>query len=105
LGSRDGVALDATAARLVGLEPALCRHLVMAHEAGLGVFDEKEIVLDADITPDWEPFEAAKTDWAIAGMNSMTKYPFFRKYFLEVEPVFKAGKATVNALRRLGVVR
>lgn len=105
LGSRDGVALDATAARLVGLEPALCRHLVMAHEAGLGAFEEKEISLDADIEPDWEPFEAAKTDWAIAGMNSMTKYAFFRRYFLEVEPVFRAGKATVNALRRIGVVR
>lgn len=105
LGSRDGVALDATAARLVGLEPAKCRHLVLAGEAGLGSFKADEIDFDSDIQPDWEPFEAAKTDWAIAGMNSLTKYAFFRRYFLEVEPVFRAGKATVNALRRVGVVR
>lgn len=105
LGSRDGVALDATAARLVGLEPSHCQHLMMAAKAGLGIFDEKDIEIDSDIVPDWEPFEPAKLDWAVAGMNRMTKYKFFRRHFLENDLVFNTGKKTVNALRNIGIVR
>lgn len=105
LGSRDGVALDATAQRLVGLEPTRCRHIVLAAEQKLGTIKEDEIELDSDLKPDWEPFVPAKMDWAIAGMNRMTKYKFFRKYILEVDPIFKAGKTVVNALRKVGIVR
>ena len=105
LGSRDGVALDASAARLVGLEPSKCRHLVLAGEAGLGKFASADIELDTDIKPDWEPFEEAKLDWAVDGMNRLTKYGFFRRYILQNNAIFNAGKATVNVLRNIGIVR
>lgn len=104
-GSRDGVALDATAARLVGLDPSKCRHLMLAAQEGLGKFAENDIELDTDIKPDWEPFEAAKLDWAVAGMNRMTKYGFFRRHFLENDAVFNSGKRVVNVLRNVGIVR
>jgi uncharacterized protein (DUF362 family) len=107
LGSTDAVALDATAMRLVGLDPARARHVVMAAQAGLGQFQPEEIQVDSDWEPEpgWTPFEPAQLDWAVAGMNRLSRYAWFRRYFLEVTPVFEAGKRTVNALRKVGVVR
>src|SRR5207245_11421221 len=46
LASRDPVALDATAMRLIGLEPATCRHVVHAEHLGLGRQAESEIDVD-----------------------------------------------------------
>ena len=40
LASRDSVALDATAMRLTGLDPQLCRHLMLTAEKGLGRWEE-----------------------------------------------------------------
>jgi uncharacterized protein (DUF362 family) len=105
LGSTDGVALDATAMRLVGLDSMKARHIRLAHEAGLGEFDAEQIVVDTDVEPDWEPFEPAKLDWAVAWMNRWSKYAWFRRYILEVEPIFRAGKWVTNALRRASIVR
>src|SRR5262249_23211600 len=46
LASRDPVALDATAMRLIGLEPVTARHAVHAQRIGLGTLAEKEIRID-----------------------------------------------------------
>src|SRR5205823_7592570 len=54
LASRDPVALDATAMRLIGLEPATARHLVHAHRIGLGAIDPAAIEVDG-------PFAELKT--------------------------------------------
>ncbi len=107
LGSTDAVALDATAMRLVGLDPTKARHVVMAAQAGLGKFQPEEIQVDSDWEPEpgWTPFEPAQLDWAVAEMNRLSRYAWFRRYFLEVTPVFKAGKRMVNILRKVGVVR
>jgi uncharacterized protein (DUF362 family) len=105
LASTDGVALDATTMRLVGLDPTKCRHIMLAHEAGLGAFYEHEIAVDSDVEPDWAPFEPAKLDWAVAWMNRWSKYAWFRHYVLEPESVFKAGKWVTNVLRGIGIVR
>ena len=43
LASTDGVALDATAARMIGVEPSDLYFLVVAQERGLGTFDAKDI--------------------------------------------------------------
>src|SRR5262249_32101897 len=43
LASRDAVALDATAMRLVGLEPERAVHVMMAAREGLGRFDVADI--------------------------------------------------------------
>jgi hypothetical protein len=79
----------------------------MAAQAGLGKFEPEEIQVDSDWEPEpgWTPFEPAQLDWAVAGMNRLSRYTWFRRYFLEVTPVFEAGKRTVNVLRKVGVVR
>jgi uncharacterized protein (DUF362 family) len=105
LGSSDAVALDSTAMRLVGLDSTKSRHVLMAHEAGLGKFYENEIELDSDIVPDWTSFEPAKLDWAVAWMNRWSKYAWFRRYILEVTSIFLLGKRIVGTLRKVGVVR
>lgn len=46
LASRDPVALDATACRLMGLDPAAVPHLAEAAAAGLGILDPERIHLD-----------------------------------------------------------
>ncbi|MBM4460186.1 MAG: DUF362 domain-containing protein [Chloroflexi bacterium] len=107
LGSADAVALDATAMRLVGLDPTRARHVVMAAQAGLGKFQPEDIQIDSDWEPEpgWTPFEPAQLDWAVAGMNRLSRYAWFRRYFLEVTPIFAAGKRMVNFLRKVGIVR
>ncbi len=46
LASRDPVALDATAMRLIGLEPTSSQHVVHAERIGLGILAEAEIAVD-----------------------------------------------------------
>jgi hypothetical protein len=48
LASADSVAIDATAARLMGYDPLAIPYLRMAHERGLGVADPREIELRGD---------------------------------------------------------
>src|SRR5208282_6242527 len=46
LASRDPVALDATAMRLIGLEPRSSRHIIHAEERALGTLATNEITVD-----------------------------------------------------------
>jgi uncharacterized protein (DUF362 family) len=48
LASADQVAIDAVAARLMGFDPMSIRYIRLAHEAGLGVGDPREIDLVGD---------------------------------------------------------
>jgi uncharacterized protein (DUF362 family) len=48
LASNDMVAIDATAARLMGIDPMSLRYIRLAHEAGLGVGDPAEIEMVGD---------------------------------------------------------
>jgi len=105
LGSRDPVALDATAMRLVGLDPSKCRHVVLAFEAGEGMFHENEITVDSDVECDWADFEPARLDWAVAWMNRLTKYAWFREHVLGVDAIFYPTKRLVGFLRNVGIVR
>lgn len=52
LASADSVALDATAARLMGYDPLAIPYLRMAHERGLGVADPRAIELAGDDVAD-----------------------------------------------------
>jgi uncharacterized protein (DUF362 family) len=105
LGSRDPVALDATAMRLVGLDPLKCRHVVLASEAGQGVFDETGITVDSNVHRDWTDFEPAQLDWAVDWMNRLTKYRWFREHILGVDAIFYPTKRLVGFLRTVGIVR
>jgi uncharacterized protein (DUF362 family) len=104
LASRDLVALDATAMRLVGLDPRRSQHLVIAAEQGLGAFDPEDIEVDGDWEKHRTQFEPAVLDWAVAAMNYMTRFRPFVKYALEKDTVFYPVRAFVQFLRRLGIV-
>ena len=61
LASRDPLAADATAARMVGYEPSTIRHLLMAFNQGLGQLQEDLTQLDGasldELRVDWVPAE------------------------------------------------
>lgn len=65
LGSEDVVALDATAMRLVGIDPITCRHLRYAHEEGLGVMTQDEIEVEGPFHEYATQFEPAERDLPI----------------------------------------
>src|SRR5437762_7216479 len=48
LASGDQVAIDAVAAKLMGFNPMSIKYIALAHEAGLGVGDPREIELVGD---------------------------------------------------------
>src|SRR5271157_3555013 len=79
LASRDPVALDATAMRLIGLEPNSSRHLVDAAGIGLGHLHEAEITVDGPFFELQTTVEPAAEDWAIKLMNRVARSPFLTK--------------------------
>jgi hypothetical protein len=104
LASRDLLALDATAVRMVGLDPQRARHLVIAAQRGLGAFQPEDIEVDGDWEGHRTQFEPAVLDWAVAAMNYMTRYRPFVRYALERDTVFYPVRALVQFLRKVGIV-
>ncbi len=104
LASRDGVALDATAMRLVGLDPRCARHVVLAARKGLGCMEADRITVDGDWSLHATQFEPAVRDRAIAAMDYMSRYRWFVKYVLEKNYFFYPARAFVQFLRQIGVV-
>ena len=101
LASRDPVALDASAMRLIGLEPKSSRHVVHAEKIGLGTLSEDKITLDG-------PFEELRTvvdpaveDWAIKLMNQVARSPFLTKKLLLNDGVFYPVRRVVGIARHL----
>ncbi len=60
LASRDQVAIDAVAAKLMGMDPMSIKYIRMAHDLGLGCGDPREIEIVGDL-------EAAKENWHFTG--------------------------------------
>jgi len=104
IASRDAVALDATAMRLVGLDPNCCKHIAMAGRAALGRFFPADIRVDGDWALHTTTFEPAVLDWAQALMNYMSRYNWFVKLALENDSIFKPGRSVVQFLRRIRLV-
>jgi uncharacterized protein (DUF362 family) len=104
LASRDCVALDATAARLVGLDPQRCRHLLLTAAKGLGQWEEEAIRADGDWARHSTQFEPAILDKAIAAMDYMSRYRWFVKHMLEKNFVFYPVRFVVQMLRKVGLV-
>jgi uncharacterized protein (DUF362 family) len=104
LASRDAVALDATAMRLVGLDPRRARHIVLAASRGLGQIDPNQIEVDGDWEKYQTQFKPGELDWAIKGMLFMSKYNWFVKYILEKDYLFYPVRSFFVLLRKLGVV-
>ena len=104
LASLDSVALDATAMRLIGLDPERSRHVALTAQRGLGKMDARDIEIDGDFHRHATRFEPAVLDKAIAAMNYMSRYRWFVKYMLERDSVFYPIRGFVQMLRRVGVV-
>jgi len=104
LASRDSVALDASAMRLIGLDTQRCHHLLMTAEKGLGYLEEGAIRIDGDWARHATQFEPAILDKAIAAMDYMSRYRWFVKYMLEKNFVFYPFRAVVQVLRKVGLV-
>ena len=104
LASQDSVALDATAMRLIGLDPLRARHVVLTSQQGLGRMSEAELEVDGDWQRHATQFEPAVLDVAVAAMNYMSRYRWFVKYMLERDSVFYPVRSFVTFLRRTGVL-
>ena len=104
LASRDSVALDATAMRLIALDPQRSRHVVLTAQQGLGRIRSEDIEVDGDFARYSTQFEPAVLDRAIAAMNYMSRYRWFVKHMLERDSVFYPIRALVQTLRRVGIV-
>jgi uncharacterized protein (DUF362 family) len=64
LASKDQVAIDAIAARIMGFDPLSIRYLAMCHERGLGVADPRDIEIVGDV-------EAAGTNMGFKTSRSL----------------------------------
>jgi uncharacterized protein (DUF362 family) len=104
LSSQDSVALDATAMRLIGLDPQRARHVVLAARQRLGSIEQEHIVIEGDFERCRTQFEPAVLDIAIAAMNYMSRYRWFVTHMLERDSVFYPVRSLVQVLRRVGVV-
>jgi uncharacterized protein (DUF362 family) len=104
LASQDGVALDATCMRLVGLDPSKSRHVVFAAKQGLGRIDAQEIEVDGDWKRFATQFEPPPKDRLNTLMFKFSKYRWFTKYILGNDVVYYPVRAAVKFLRRVGLV-
>lgn len=105
LGSTQLASLDATAMRLVHLDPSTCKHLVLASSQGLGPIDEADVHVDSDVEHSIPAFQHVGMDWAVRATVYMQRYPFFAHRILLNGPLFQAAKFTVKRLRTVGIVR
>ncbi|QEH37842.1 hypothetical protein OJF2_64340 [Aquisphaera giovannonii] len=101
LASRDPVALDATAMRLIGLEPAKSRHVLHAEHMGLGVQDPANVEIDGPFAECRTRAEPAAEDWAIRLMNQVARSPFLTKNLLLNDGIFYPVRRMVTVARRV----
>lgn len=101
LASRDPVALDATAMRLIGLSPRTSQHVVHAERIGLGYQAESRIEVDGPFADLQTRVEPAVEDWAIKFMNRVARSPFLTKHFLLNDTIFYPIRKIVIGARRL----
>lgn len=104
LASRDAVALDTAAMRLVGLEPQQARHIMTAAEQNLGRMAPGQIALDGPWDEYRTQFDPAIFDVALRSMNYMTRYRWFVRNALERDVIFKPGRALVQFLRSARII-
>ncbi len=82
LGSRDPVALDATAMRLIGLDPYTSRHVRWAAEAGLGEIAAERIEIDGDFEGMRTDFEPAERDLPIRALGLISRSRFLTEHLI-----------------------
>jgi uncharacterized protein (DUF362 family) len=101
LASRDPVALDTTAMRLIGLKPPACRHVMHAGRLKLGRTAVDEITVDGPFAELHTVVEPACADWPIKLLNHMSRWPFLTRHFLLEDRLFYPARRLANLLRGL----
>ena len=97
LASTDPVALDATAMRLVGIDPYTSEHVVMASSQGLGSIDENNISVDGDYEGYRTTFEPAEKDFPIRLLGYISHSRFLtEKLIINPEAFYPLRKMAVN---------
>lgn len=82
LGSADPVALDATAMRLVGIDPTTSRHVRWASEEGLGNIAAENIDIDGDFAGLQTQFEPAELDLPIRALGWISRSRFLTEHLI-----------------------
>ena len=101
LASDKIASLDATAMRLIGLEPKNCDHLVRSSSAELGEIEPRQIEVRGDFEGLATSFEPAYLDWASRAAEQLARYPFFVHQVLLNRPVLDSARRAVRFGRRL----
>lgn len=97
LASTDPVALDATAMRLVGIDPYSSDHVVMASRKGLGSIDENGISVDGDYEGLKTTFVPAEKDFPIRLLGYISHSKFLtEKLIINPEAFYPLRKMAVN---------
>jgi uncharacterized protein (DUF362 family) len=99
LASRDPVALDATAMRLVGLDWGRCQHLAHAERLGVGHRDASRITVDGPFAELQTAIEPASEDWAIKLLNQVARSQLLTKHLLLNDGVFYLVRRAVILAR------
>lgn len=99
LASRDPVALDATAMRLVGLDPTAALHVVHAQRRGLGTLESGLITVDGPFEEIRTKVEPATEDWAIRLMNRVARSSFLTRHLLLNDGLFYPARWAVTKVR------
>lgn len=101
LGSRDPVALDATAMRLIGLDPYTCKHAVMASETGLGHMDSHLIEIDGAFDELKTEFEPAERDLPIKVLGLISHSRFLTEKLILNPESFYPLRSVAFAFRAM----
>jgi len=105
IGSTKPASADAVAAALIGLDSAGIEHIHLACSEQLGHTYLQQIEIRGEFEENRTAFNPARLDWALKGMNYLTRYRFFVYHILQNNLIFKIAKCVVQLFRRLGVVR
>ena len=103
----DVVALDATAMRLVGLDPYTCRHACLAQKAGLGSIDSEVIEVDGPMDEYATTFEPAEKDLPIKMLGVISHSRFLTERLIMNPEAFFPLRSVAMVFRSMrdGVLR
>ena len=104
LASRDAIAIDATAMRLVGLTPAKAKHVVLGARNGLGRMSPADITVDGPWERTATTFAPPPRDFANRAMFFATQYPWFVKHVLGNDRLYYPIRDMVKLLRKAKLV-
>lgn len=101
LASTDPVALDATAMRLVGLDPFESKVTVLASKEDLGHIDEELIEVHGGFEEYQTQFEPGRMDWAMRGLDLVSRSRLLTRHLILDDTFFQPMRAVVRLTRNV----